>query len=274
MFEDFFKKLRGLSFFRKKDFSNKYLLDDKQFEKIKQVEKKFNISIRLPHYYIKALTHKSFPEQKAGYFKKSNERLEFLGDSVLGMVVAKHLFKKYPTASEGFLTKTRSQLVNKEALVIAAERLRLKEIVSYNERFVNGSSEGMNTIIADALEAVIGAIYIDQGLKMTEKIINKWILKPRFSDDTATIDNNFKGQLLELAHARKMGEPAYKVVNIEGPEHQKKFTVEVLIDGNEMGSGMGNNKKAAEQQASKDALQRIRKADSELPDISETDTSS
>jgi ribonuclease III len=258
LFEDFFKKLRSLSFFRKRDFSDKYLLDEKQFDKIKQIENKFGISIRLPHYYIKALTHKSFPEQKAGYFRKSNERLEFLGDSVLGMIVAKYLFKKYPTASEGFLTKTRSQLVNKEALVIAAEKMKLKELVSYNERFVNGSSEGLNTIIADALEALIGAIYIDQGLKITEKVIGKWILKPRFSDDTATIDNNFKGQLLELAHARKLGEPGYKIVNLEGPEHQKKFTVEVSIDGVQMGTGIGNNKKSAEQQASKDALAKLK----------------
>lgn len=258
MFEEFFKKLRGLSFFRKKDFSSKYLLDEEQFEKIKQIEKKFNITVRLPHYYIKALTHKSFPEQKAGYFKKSNERLEFLGDSVLGMIVAKYLFKKYPTASEGFLTKTRSQLVNKEALVIAAERIKLIELVSYNERFVNGSAEGINTIIADALEAVIGAIYIDQGLKTTEKIIGKWILKPRFSDDTATVDKNYKGQLLEMAHARKLPEPSYKIINLEGPEHQKKFTVEVSINGQNLGTGIGNSKKAAEQEASKNALESFK----------------
>jgi ribonuclease-3 len=112
--------------------------------------------------------------------------------------------------------------------------------------------------MADALEALIGAIYIDQGMKITEKVINKWILKPRFSDDTATIDNNFKGQLLELAHARKLGEPSYKIVNLEGPEHQKKFTVEVIIDGAQMGTGIGNNKKSAEQQASKDALTKLK----------------
>jgi len=258
LFEVFFKKLRSFFSFRKKSFSKKYLLDDSQIKKVRELENKFNISIRLPHYYIKALTHKSFPEQNTGYFKKSNERLEFLGDSILGMIVAKFLFKKFPSASEGFLTKTRSQLVNKEALVIAAEKLKLKEVVSYNEKFVNGSEEGLHTIIADALEALIGAIYIDQGLKTTEKIVNKWILKPRFSDDTATIDKNYKGQLLELTHARKMSEPVYKVVNVDGPEHQKKFTIEVFVDGDCMGTGIGFNKKAAEQQASKNALQKIK----------------
>ena len=258
MFERLFKKLRSLSLFRKKDFPDNYKLDEQQSRKIREIEKKLSITIRMPHYYIKALTHKSFPEQNAGYFKKSNERLEFLGDSILGMIVAKHLFKKYPTASEGFLTKTRSQLVNKEALVIAAERLKMKDIVFYNERFVNGSSEGINTIVADALEALIGAVYIDQGMKMTEKIINKWILKPRFSDETATLDKNYKGQLLELTHARKLGEPVYRVVDITGPEHQKKFTVEVLIAGESTGTGVGNNKKSAEQQASKAALAKLK----------------
>ena len=258
MLEEFFKKLRSLSFFRKKDFSNNFLLDENQFKKIREIEKKFDITVRLPHYYIKALTHKSLADQQANYFKKSNERLEFLGDSILGMIVAKYLFKKYPSATEGFLTKTRSQLVNKEALVIAAERLKLKDIVSFNEKFVNGSSEGINTIIADALEAVIGALYIDQGFKTTEKIIHKWILKPRFSDDTATIDKNYKGQLLELAHARKLGDPLYKVVNIEGPEHLKKFTISVFLGEEEWGTGSGNNKKSAEQEASKSALEKLK----------------
>lgn len=259
MFKEFFIRLRSLFFFKKKDFSAKYQLNTLHFGKIKEIEKIFNINIKLPHYYIKAITHKSYPDQNSNYFKKSNERLEFLGDSILGMVVAKHLFKKYPAASEGFLTKTRSQLVNKEALVIAAERLRLKEIVFYNERFVNGSSEGINTIIADALEAIIGAIYVDQGFKTTEKIINKWILKPRFSDATATIDKNFKGQLLELTHARKLGEPLYKVVDLVGPEHQKTFTVDVYVGETKMGTGTGSNKKSAEQEASKEALAILRK---------------
>lgn len=257
MFEEFFRKLSSL-FFKKKDYSNKFLIDDQQRKKIREIEKKLDISIRLPHYYIKALTHKSFPEQNAGYFKKSNERLEFLGDSILGMIVAKFLFKKYPSATEGFLTKTRSQLVNKEALVIAAERLKMKDLVSYNEKFVNGSVEGLHTIIADAVEALIGAIYIDQGLKTTERIISKWILKPRFSDDTATLDNNYKGQLLELTHARKLGEPIYKIIGQEGPEHQKKFTVEVFIAGEARGTGIGHNKKSAEQQASKSALAKLK----------------
>jgi ribonuclease-3 len=175
------------------------------------------------------------------------------------MVVAKHLFKKYPSASEGFLTKTRSQLVNKEALVIAAEKLNLKEIVFYNERFVNGSSEGIHTIIADALEAIIGALYLDQGFKTTEKIITKWILKPRFSDETATIDKNYKGQLLELTHAKKLGEPVYKITGLVGPEHQKVFTVDVYVGENKMGTGIGNNKKSAEQEASKAALAFLKK---------------
>jgi ribonuclease III len=262
LFKEFFIRLRSPFFFRKKDFSTKYQLDNLHLEKIKKIENIFNINIKLPHYYIKAISHKSYPDQNSNYFKKSNERLEFLGDSVLGMVVAKYLFKKYPSATEGFLTKTRSQLVNKEALVIAAEKLNLKEIVFYNERFVNGSSEGINTIIADALEAIIGAIYIDQGLKATEKIINKWILKPRFSDETATLDKNFKGQLLEFTHAKKQGEPVYKVADIIGPEHQKLFTVDVYVDERKMGTGTGSNKKAAEQEASKEALLNLKKDDS------------
>lgn len=225
-------------------------------EKVDGLQKFLNFQANNKDYFIKALTHRSYIEI-APHLEKSNERLEFLGDSVLSIIVSHHLFNSFPDEGEGFLTKSRALMVNKEALAKAASTMHLKDFILYDGRFVNDSSQGIKTILADALEALIGALYLDQGFESAKEIVYKWIIEPNIINGELPADKNYKGKLLELAHANKMPSPVYKVVREEGPEHDKRFTVVVLIQGEKCGSGLGKSKKEAEQNAAKNAINKL-----------------
>jgi ribonuclease-3 len=223
---------------------------------IEQLQKTLGFTFHNNEYYLKALTHRSFLEISPEFIK-SNERLEFLGDSVLGVVVAEALFKKFPNKDEGFLTKYRSHLVNRQALATAAGRIDLLKFVLYDKRYVRGSKAGQKTIIADCFEALIGAIYLDAGLERAREFIYDNILSPNYSSGQFTIDKNYKGQLLEFTHMHKLSPPYYKIMNEDGPDHEKKFSIEVIIGSKSYGKGVGSNKKSAEQEAAKTALGKL-----------------
>ncbi|MFH0733630.1 MAG: ribonuclease III [bacterium] len=209
-----------------------------------------------PELYVKAFSHKSFAEFFSDHLK-SNERLEFLGDSVLNLVVSKILFNKLINEEEGILTKIRSNLVKKESLTEVAEKLNLLRFMYYDKKLINESDEGKKTIISDAVEAFIGAIFLDKGLDAAHKFINTWIVEPNFENNVSFIDTNFKGQLLEFVHSKKLPIPAYKVIKEEGPEHDKRFTIEVFLKDTSLGLGFGKTKKSAEQIAAKSALETL-----------------
>ena len=223
---------------------------------LKKIENFLGFQISHPEYFVKALTHRSYLELSPDIIK-SNERLEFLGDSVLGLVVAEFLFSNFSEEDEGYLTKTRSHFVNRDALANAAEKMKLQRFILYDKRFLKGSHEGMRTIMADALEAVIGAIYLDAGLKKAEDFVRKRVIHPSFKSGGFMVDKNYKGQLLEFTHAEKMETPSYKTISEEGPDHDKNFIVNVLIGSEVVGTGEGKNKKSAEQDAAKKALEII-----------------
>ncbi len=237
---------------RDEDFSGQDFIT----HNINALSDKLELAIFSQELFIKALTHRSYidlyPE-----FNKTNERLEFLGDAVLDLAVSEFLFKKYPDKDEGYLTKTRSHLVDKAALAEAADRMDLKQFIFYNKKFLKGSEGGINTIKADACEALIGAIYFDQGLEASKSFVHKWIIVPGLKSGNIYQDKNFKGQLLEYTHSHKIENPVYRLLKEEGPQHNKIFTVEVLIHGQAMGSGEGKNKKSAEQLAAKAALIKL-----------------
>jgi ribonuclease-3 len=241
-------KLFGL--FDKKE---KQLLSKFEKTKLENLSKKINISFHDSILFAKALTHRSYLEKNTN-LTKSNERLEFLGDAVLGLVVADILFKNFPQEDEGFLTKTRSHIVDKQGLLQAASRLNLIEYILYDERFIKKSQKGIESILADSMEALIGAIYLDVGIETTKRFIEKWITDPSLKSGEYQIDNNFKGQLLEYTHAEKLSSPNYILISSKGPDHNKEFIVEVQIDDVNYGYGRGKNKKAAEQKAAKAAL--------------------
>jgi ribonuclease-3 len=249
-----FSKLFG--FFYKNSFSEG--ISNFELYKIDQLSKKLNLKFNNPLLFAKALTHRSYLEKETE-LSKSNERLEFLGDAILGAIVAETLFTKFPEEAEGFLTKTRSHIVYKNALYEAALRLGLKDYLLYDKRFIKDTEEGIKTILSDCLEALIGAIYLDNNLEITQKFVFKWIIDPNLTSGKYQIDKNFKGQLLEYTHSEKLSPPNYIIVSSNGPDHKKEFIVEVQINEDSFGKGTGKNKKSAEQEAAKNTLNQLRK---------------
>jgi ribonuclease-3 len=207
----------------------------------------------LVHFH-RALTHKSVAAEDTD----TNERLEFLGDAVLGAIVAETLFTKFLSEDEGFLTKTRSHIVDKNALYEAATRIGLKQYLLYDKRFIKDTEEGIKTILSDCMEALIGAIYLDKKIDVTKNFVLKWIVNPNFDSGKYQIDKNYKGQLLEYTHSEKLSPPNYVIVSSDGPDHKKEFVVEVQIDNKSFGIGNGKNKKSAEQAAAKTTLKQLR----------------
>jgi ribonuclease III len=233
-----------------------FVLDKRFLSNLKTLELLLGFKIYNQSYYLKAFTHRSYLEQYPE-LKKSNERLEFFGDSVLNMIVAKFLFDSFPFETEGFLTKSRASMVNRFRLYDAAAELGLNKFVLYNEKYLRGSHDGFQTIMADSLEALIGAIYIDRGLKEAERFVHKYIIEPFEEDDSFIADTNFKGQLLEFTHAEKLLPPTYIVVKEDGPSNNKTFVIDAYLGERFVGRGVGKNKKMAEQEASKDALRKL-----------------
>lgn len=249
MFSFFFEFLKN-NFGSKK---NKVHYPDEILVSINELQKKINKTFVRKGYYIKALTHRSYLELYPE-LSKSNERLEFLGDSVLNMLVAKYLFYRFIDEDEGFLTKSRSALVNRFRLAAAAKRLNLQKYLKFNQKYVKDNEDGFDTIMADSLEALIGALFVDLGIDQTEEFVKEFIIHPFEEDETFIKDTNYKGQLLEYTHAQKMNPPQYVLVSSEGPSHKKEFIVEVFVGGQSCGLGSGKNKKTAEQNASREAL--------------------
>lgn len=225
-------------------------------ESLDKLAELLDIRITDKQLFVKALTHRSYLESSPE-LEKSNERLEFLGDAALGLAVAEILFKKFPEEDEGFLTKTRSHLVYKNELYNAAKRMELIEFILYDKRFIKNSEEGIKTISADCVEALIGAIYLDSGIKEVKRIILKWIIEPNVKSGNYQIDKNYKGQLLEYTHQMKWSSPDYVLIDSAGPDHDRIFKIKVMINGSNFGEGEGRNKKTAEQNAAKNALSNL-----------------
>jgi len=204
--------------------------------------------------YRRALTHRSWiSEDENAIREDSNERLEFLGDAVLELVVAEYLFKLFPGRPEGELTEYRRILVNGEILAIKARELGLGEeiILSLGEDDSGGRDK--DSILSDAYEALIGAIYLDGRLKAAEKFIHSFHLKDLYEQINSERHINYKGKLLEYLQARGL-RPSYSTVNMTGPDHEKSFEIAVIVNGENIGLGFGSSKKSAEQEASKEAL--------------------
>jgi len=242
------------SFFKSQKYTHFSKFDPKRKEKIyERINELVGFVPQEDKYFIKAFTHRSYLD-KARVDIKSNERLEFLGDSILGKIVAEYLFKKYPQKEEGYLTKARSHLVNKHSLEKIAFDLKLQELLFVNDDFLIKDTKKLSNIVADCLEALIAAIYLDMGEEIATKFVIKCIIKPQVLNGNINYDKNYKGQLLEYAHANKLNQPVYKIIDQLGPQHEKIYTVEVNIDEYIRGTGKGPNKKIAEQNAAKSAL--------------------
>ena len=226
-------------------------------QRVKDLEKILYTSLDHIPYYVQALTHRSSLETME-YESASNERLEFLGDSVLSLIVAQYLFENFPDENEGFLTKIRANLVNRNALGNVANNLSLGDFIIISDNLERHFVKGSQTVLADAFEALVGALYLDKGLDICRKFIYKVLIEPNVQDDDYLLDANYKSQLLEYTQAEKMSPPLYEIVKEEGPQHERIFTVSVSVGSRKLGTGKGKNKKTAEQNAAKNALQTIK----------------
>ncbi len=203
-----------------------------------------------------ALYHRSYLNE-ADEDVESNERLEFLGDAVLGLIISDRLFKDYPAMTEGQLSVVRAILVRWDALAHAAERIDLGQylVLGRGEEMSGGRERPSN--LAGALEALIGAAFIDSGMALASKIVLEQ-LKPELDEIEAsgfTVDS--KSELQHLAQTQYHEIPQYTLVSSEGPDHAKLFTVQVSVGDQEMGRGQGRNKKQAELNAARQALETL-----------------
>jgi ribonuclease-3 len=187
-------------------------------------------------------------------YKESNERLEFLGDSVLGMITAAYLFKKFPFKDEGFLTEIRSRMVSRESLNVLGRKLGLDEVIEYENQKKTILSR--SSMYGDALEAFIGAVYLDKGFAFTQNFIITKILTQYFDLEIVVQNNpNFKSLLIEWA--QKEGKKVLFTLDEEGLHHNKEFTAFVLLDGEKISEGKGYSKKKAEQTAAMKACEEL-----------------
>ena len=208
-------------------------------------------------YLENALTHSSYSnEQKSrGILLESNERLEFLGDAVLQSVISKYLYKNYKKYTEGTLTKMRQYLVCEKTLSKIAAEINLGDYLNLGKGEETNGCRQRPKVLADALEAVFAAVYLDS---VDNPSVHESVLLELFSDTLSGLDDSFEGDyktmLQQLVEKDGASELVYKVISEEGPEHNKRFTVIALINNNEVGRGKAKNKKDAEMQAAKVAL--------------------
>src|SRR6266481_4359125 len=209
----------------------------------------------------KALTHSSHANEK-GLIEGDNEQLEFLGDSILGFLVIYFLFRTHPRLTEGQISKLKGFFVSSANLVKYAERIHLGEYLQLGKGEEKTGGRTKQALLVDGLEAIIGAIYLDGGIEEARRVILNFF-EPQIEDvgDSDRQLQDFKTALQEELQAQRRGRAEYVVTSEEGAEHQRLFTVNVVIDGEPLAHGIGLTKKAAEQAAARQALERISKTD-------------
>ncbi len=229
------------------------------------LEERIGYVIKYRAYFLQALTHRSYLQFVNDPTMLSNERLEFLGDAVLDLVIGEYLYREFQSLPEGELTKLRSRLVSGTSLARHASDIGLGQFMLLSTSAFNALERGSVTLLADAYEAVIAAIYLDGGMSAARDFVYKQIITHSRRDELLHSDTNYKSMLLEYAQGKKLGVPRYITVNEEGPNHARMFTVEVLVAGVVQGGGQGRSKKEAEQMAAKLAVERIAAENGSIP---------
>jgi len=220
---------------------------------IKTLEKKLDYKFKTPKLITEALTHKSY---KQPY---DNERLEFLGDAVLDLIVGEYLYKKFPKSNEGSLSKIRASLVNEKGFDKLANYLKLGDYIYLSNAEENNGGRKKPSLLSNAFEAIMGAIYLESGLEVANKIAVELIEKNHIEISLDSLFCDFKTTLQELTQARFGLTPVYNVVATRGPDHLKEFEVAVLIEGKEYARAIGKSKKIAQQEAAKLAVEILKR---------------
>ncbi|MBT1709338.1 ribonuclease III [Fulvivirgaceae bacterium PWU5] len=195
--------------------------------------------------YRLATVHSSIAKENGQGYKESNERLEYLGDAILGAAVADFLFKKFPFRSEGFLTEIRSRIVNRETLNLLARKIGVGNIVQYDQK----NAHLQQVILGNTLEAIVGAIYLDKGYLRTKKFVIDKLIGPNYDlEELVNSNSNFKSKIIEWAQ-REGKDVRFEILNVKKGKNHKEFTAQVIVDNEPQGTGYGNSKKKAEQDA-------------------------
>ena len=202
-----------------------------------------------------ALAHSSYANERWHNSLLSNERLEFLGDSVLGMLVAEYLYRNFPNRPEGELTRMRADMVCEKTLAAAANRIGLGEHLLLGHGEEQGGGRNRASILADAMESIIAACFLDGGLDAALSFVQKFILVE--VPVTKLHNADYKTQLQELVQQKKNQVLSYALIGQSGPDHDKQFDVAVSLNGNVVGEGSGSSKKRAEQMAARSAIERL-----------------
>jgi len=221
-------------------------------QEIQELEKTLNYNFKNQKLIIEALTHKS---HKQPY---DNERLEFLGDAVLDLIVGEYLFHKFPKSDEGKLSKIRASLVNEDGFEKLARSINLGKYILLSNAEENNGGREKASLLSNAFEAIIGAIYLESGLKKTQEIAISLIEKNHKDISLDSLFKDFKTSLQELTQARFGQIPEYIVIASRGPDHQKEFEVAVIIEKKEYARAFGKSKKIAQQEAAKLAVMLLK----------------
>lgn len=219
-----------------------------------KLERILGVKFKNPALLEEALTHKSFA-METGTKVPFNERLEFLGDSILSAVVAHYLFNRYPDVDEGKLSQLKSMLVSRPSLTGWGKGIELGQFLRLSEGEHLAGGRDRDSIVGNAMEAVLGAMYLEAGFEPTQRFIDKLLAKRK-----RLVSADYKSRLQEWAQKKYKVPPDYRVKRSFGPDHAKTFEVEVGVGGEFVGEGTGKSKKEAEQAAARDALRKVKDA--------------
>ncbi len=223
-----------------------------------ELEKQLNYHFKNRTLLLTALSHSSYANENKGEGLVSNERLEFLGDSVLGQVVASHLYLSFPNMPEGQMTRLRAELVCEQSLHAVALSLKLGDHIRLGKGEEHTGGRQRESILADAVEAIIAALYLDGGAEVAKSFIDRYILS-QLNDKTPNQIGDCKTALQEYVQRKPGRVLSYQLVSESGPDHKKTFTVQVLLNDVPIGTGSGHTKKEAEQFAARNGLEVISK---------------
>ena len=224
---------------------------------LKQLSDKMGIAFSKAELLHKALTHTSYANEFKTRIVEHNERLEFLGDAILDAIISDELFRRYPNLSEGELSKARAVIVCEESLAESAQALDIGPylLLGRGENATGGRERA--SILADAFEAIIGAIYLDSGIENCRTFILKYLGADIEKISSGHYSRDYKTLLQEVVQKKPNHKIQYQLEDATGPDHNKVFTISVLINGEKMGIGVGKSKKEAEQKAAREALQKM-----------------
>lgn len=232
-------------------------LSDEDKKRLKMFEKRLGYSFKKREYLFRALTHKSFANERGMPQSDHNERYEYLGDAVLELAISHILVESFPKYPEGELSKVRAAVVNEVQLAEVAKEINLGDFLNIGKGEEITGGRNKSSLLSDAYEAVLGAIYLDRGFEKAKKVVGKHFSAVLNNAGSEGFYKDYKTRLQEVSQSRFKTIPRYKLVKESGPDHRKMFEISLYI-GNELyGVGKGYSKKHAEQNAAKIALERI-----------------